>query len=114
MRLPPDTAGCLKAFALRRCPRRNPPRCWRPSQTPLNGSEAYVIRHNLPPHAWRKSSYSSSDVPNCIEMQPTPDALVAIGDSKDRPRGALTLSPRAWTTFVHSIRRSEGAFQPVS
>ncbi|NJP77630.1 DUF397 domain-containing protein [Streptomyces sp. AA8] len=72
------------------------------------------MRHDLPPHAWRKSSFSDDDDPDCIEMQPTDDRLVAIGDSKDRPRGALTLSPHAWTTFVHSIRRSEGAFQPVS
>lgn len=73
-----------------------------------------MIRHNLPPQGWRKSSYSDQNNPNCLELQSTPDALVAIGDSKDRPRGALTLSPHAWATFVHSIRRSEGAFQPVS
>ncbi|MEH6375325.1 DUF397 domain-containing protein [Streptomyces sp. KLMMK] len=75
-----------------------------------------MIRHDLPEDAWRKSSHSGDTGPNCIEMQHTPDELVAIGDSKDRPRGALTLSPHAWATFVHSIRRgrSEGAFQPVS
>ncbi|MFC5149108.1 MULTISPECIES: DUF397 domain-containing protein [Streptomyces] len=74
-----------------------------------------MIRHDLPEDEWRKSSYSTDTGPNCIEMQPTEDRLVAIGDSKDRPRGALTLSPHAWATFVHSIRGgSEGAFQPVS
>ncbi|QLE72202.1 DUF397 domain-containing protein [Streptomyces rectiverticillatus] len=74
-----------------------------------------MIRHNLPSHAWRKSSYSEAQNAGCIEMQATEDHLVAIGDSKDRPRGAFTTSPRAWATFVHSIRGdSQGTFQPVS
>ncbi|GGX69075.1 hypothetical protein GCM10010324_12440 [Streptomyces hiroshimensis] len=74
-----------------------------------------MIRHDLPEDAWCKSSYSTDTGPNCIEMQSTEDHLVAIGDSKDRPRGALTLSPAAWATFVHSIRNSrrEDVFQPV-
>ncbi|CAM5533003.1 DUF397 domain-containing protein [Streptomyces abikoensis] len=63
-----------------------------------------MIRHNLPPHAWRKSSYSDDEVPGCVEMQSTLDALVAIGDSKDRTRGAFVFSPSAWAAFVHSIR----------
>ncbi len=73
-----------------------------------------MIRHDLPPHAWRKSSFSDDTDPNCIEMQPTEDRLIAIGDSKDRPRGAFTLSPHAWATFVHSIRRSQGSYQPLA
>ncbi|MEV4925953.1 DUF397 domain-containing protein [Streptomyces roseoverticillatus] len=70
-----------------------------------------MIRHDLPPHAWRKSSFSDETDPLCVEMQPTPDSLVAIGDSKARPRGAFVFAPHTWATFVHSIRK--GTLQPT-
>ncbi|WP_461037670.1 DUF397 domain-containing protein [Streptomyces mayteni] len=55
---------------------------------------------------WRKSSYSSSDAGECLETQCTHDALVAVGDSKDRSRGALVFSPAGWSTFVAGIRHA--------
>ncbi|PSJ26187.1 DUF397 domain-containing protein [Streptosporangium nondiastaticum] len=70
-----------------------------------------MTRHSLPTHRWHKSSYSEAQNAGCIEMQATEDRLVAIGDSKARPRGAFVFSPAAWATFVHSIRKD--TLQPV-
>ncbi|GGR06234.1 DUF397 domain-containing protein [Streptomyces netropsis] len=64
-----------------------------------------MIRHNLPPHGWRKSSHSGDDEPQCVEAQLTDDGLIAIGDSKDRARGASTFTPSAWTSFVGAVQR---------
>ncbi|MEU7105510.1 DUF397 domain-containing protein [Streptomyces sp. NPDC046215] len=42
----------------------------------------------------------------CVETQPTSDGFIAIGDSKDRPRGALAFPPAAWSTFIRAIQRN--------
>ncbi|PAU44609.1 DUF397 domain-containing protein [Streptomyces albireticuli] len=63
-----------------------------------------MIRHGLPSYIWRKSSYSETTGPTCIEMQLTHDGSIAVGDSKDRTRGAFIFTPHAWATFLHSIR----------
>ena len=48
---------------------------------------------------WIKSSYSSNDGPDCVEVAATP-TTVRVRDSKD-PRGPqLAFSPEAWTAFV--------------
>ncbi len=64
-------------------------------------------RLNLPAQAWRKSSHSDDQHPGCVELQPTPDSQVAIGDSKSRPRGALVFGPPAWATFVRAVTRDQ-------
>ena len=52
---------------------------------------------------WRRSSYSGGDN-NCVEVG-TPDACVAVRDSKN-PRGeALSFSAAAWHTFTRSLGR---------
>ncbi|MEE1831109.1 DUF397 domain-containing protein [Streptomyces sp. SP17KL33] len=49
--------------------------------------------------AWFKSSYSSDQGDDCVEVATLPSA-VRVRDSK-RPAGpALTLSPAAWAPFV--------------
>lgn len=51
--------------------------------------------------AWRKSSYSGGGG-DCVEVADLPH-LIAIRDSK-RPEGAaLTVSPAAFTAFVHDL-----------
>ncbi|MDT0570801.1 DUF397 domain-containing protein [Streptomyces sp. DSM 3412] len=48
---------------------------------------------------WTKSSYSSAQGDDCVEVAPLPSA-VHVRDSK-RPTGpALTLSPAAWAPFI--------------
>ncbi|MFD9085109.1 DUF397 domain-containing protein [Streptomyces erythrochromogenes] len=49
--------------------------------------------------AWTKSSYSTADGPNCVEVAHTP-GTVLVRDSK-RPAGArLAVTPDAWSGFV--------------
>ncbi|MFE3721244.1 DUF397 domain-containing protein [Streptomyces cyaneofuscatus] len=63
-----------------------------------------MVRYGLPVSAWVKSSYSGDNGGTCIETQPTPDGLVAVGDSKDRSLGAHTFAPREWQAFVTAVR----------
>ncbi|WP_432746786.1 DUF397 domain-containing protein [Streptomyces sp. JH002] len=65
------------------------------------------MRYDLPIAAWRTSSYSGSAGGGCIETQLTDDGLVAVGDSKDRSRGAFVFSVAQWTSFVHATRRAQ-------
>ncbi|MBP2585477.1 hypothetical protein J3A78_005955 [Streptomyces sp. PvR006] len=49
--------------------------------------------------AWFKSSYSTGDGGNCIEVATDP-STIHVRDSK-RPEGPqLTLSPATWTEFL--------------
>lgn len=48
--------------------------------------------------AWRKSSYSSGDPDNCVEIAVTP-SVVGIRDTKDRDGGRLTLTPDAFVSL---------------
>ncbi|MFF5781461.1 DUF397 domain-containing protein [Streptomyces virginiae] len=49
--------------------------------------------------AWTKSSYSTNDGPNCVEVAHTP-GTVLVRDSKRPEDARLMLTPRAWTGFV--------------
>lgn len=66
------------------------------------------MRFDLPEHGWRKSSYSSGDAGACLETQPTDDGLLAVGDSKDRARGAFTFPGAAWSSFVAALNEDNG------
>ncbi|MGQ5639850.1 MULTISPECIES: DUF397 domain-containing protein [unclassified Streptomyces] len=51
--------------------------------------------------AWHKSSYSSDEGGNCLEMATTP-ATIHIRDSKQPAGPVLTLSPATWSEFLRS------------
>jgi hypothetical protein len=52
---------------------------------------------------WRKSSYSSGQGGNCIEIANLGHDLRAVRDSK-HPRGGLLIFPAAeWSQFVTSV-----------
>ncbi|MGW7359313.1 DUF397 domain-containing protein [Streptomyces sp. NPDC054802] len=51
------------------------------------------------PRAWFKSSYSTSDGPDCVEAAVAPDAI-HVRDSKNVPGPELGFTPAAWTDFV--------------
>ncbi|MFI6950820.1 DUF397 domain-containing protein [Streptomyces sp. NPDC050422] len=52
---------------------------------------------------WFKSSHSSDDGGNCIEVATSPHAI-HVRDSKDLTVPALTLSPAAWAAFLkHTV-----------
>lgn len=59
---------------------------------------------NLAPEsAWSKSSYSSQDGGNCVEIADLVGA-VGIRDSKDKTGAALVVPAAAWTSFVALVR----------
>ncbi|MET2714714.1 DUF397 domain-containing protein [Streptomyces sp. NPDC059853] len=62
------------------------------------------MRYDLPIAGWRKSSYSSTGSGSCLETQVTEDGLVAVGDSKDRSRGAFVFSVAGWSAFVNHLK----------
>ncbi|MFD8963462.1 DUF397 domain-containing protein [Streptomyces sp. NPDC059568] len=58
---------------------------------------------NLAPEpAWSKSSYSSQDGGNCVEIADLTGA-VGIRDSKDKTGPALVVPAAAWTFFVDLV-----------
>ncbi|HEY9368876.1 DUF397 domain-containing protein [Streptomyces sp.] len=52
--------------------------------------------------AWTKSSYSGDQGGACVEVAACPHT-VHVRDSKDTNVPALTVSPRAWSTFVQEL-----------
>jgi hypothetical protein len=50
---------------------------------------------------WRKSSYSSDQGGQCLEVAETPHTTVAIRDSKTPAGPILTLDPATFTIFVN-------------
>ncbi|MET8171206.1 DUF397 domain-containing protein [Streptomyces sp. NPDC057067] len=49
--------------------------------------------------AWRKSSYSSGEGGECVEVA-TCSSAVHVRDSKNITRPGLSLAPTAWTVFL--------------
>jgi hypothetical protein len=49
--------------------------------------------------AWFKSSYSTSDGPECVEIAATPRA-VHVRDSKNRQGPRLAFGKAEWSAFV--------------
>jgi hypothetical protein len=50
---------------------------------------------------WRKSTYSGDQGGQCLEVAETPEATVAIRDSKNPTGPMLTLDPATFTTFIN-------------
>ncbi|MER5275920.1 DUF397 domain-containing protein [Streptomyces sp. NPDC002809] len=48
---------------------------------------------------WCKSSYSTGEGGNCIEVATSP-ATVHVRDSKDTQRPHVDVAPAAWSAFV--------------
>jgi len=53
---------------------------------------------------WRKSSYSSGNGGNCVEVAGNLPDAVAVRDSKDPDGPKLTFSPAAWSAFTAAIQ----------
>ncbi|MFJ9706394.1 DUF397 domain-containing protein [Streptomyces sp. NPDC101234] len=55
---------------------------------------------------WFKSSYSSNDGPECVEVAISPATpTVHVRDSKDKDRGGLAFADASWAGFVRGISR---------
>ncbi|MFD0214600.1 DUF397 domain-containing protein [Streptomyces hirsutus] len=49
--------------------------------------------------AWRKSSYSTDEGPDCVEVAAVPDQIL-VRDSKNPHGPRLALAPTTWATFL--------------
>lgn len=56
---------------------------------------------------WFKSSYSSNEGPECVEIAipPADSATVHVRDSKDKDGARLAFSDASWTEFLTLARR---------
>jgi len=52
-----------------------------------------------PDHVWIKSSYSTDEGPDCVEVATAP-AHILVRDSKNPDGPRLTLAPTTWATFL--------------
>ncbi|MFD8642024.1 DUF397 domain-containing protein [Streptomyces zaomyceticus] len=52
--------------------------------------------------SWHKSSYSSGDGDNCVEVATCP-STVHVRDSKNPTGPQLALSPATWTEFLSRL-----------
>jgi hypothetical protein len=60
----------------------------------------------LPGVVWRKSSYSSNNGGDCVEVASGLSDVVPVRDSKVPAGPALMLTPAAWSAFVSDLRSS--------
>ncbi|MFE6172790.1 DUF397 domain-containing protein [Streptomyces sp. NPDC056464] len=61
-----------------------------------------------PKPEWFKSSYSSNDGPDCVEVAISPaptNPTVHVRDSKDKDGGRLVFTDGSWAAFVQSTAR---------
>ncbi|WP_327295945.1 DUF397 domain-containing protein [Streptomyces sp. NBC_01197] len=54
---------------------------------------------------WIKSSYSSNDGPECVEIAAA-TSIIHVRDSKNIPGPQLGFTPDAWTDFVTYASRN--------
>lgn len=52
---------------------------------------------------WRKSTRSSSNGGDCVEVADNLPGIVAVRDSKDPAGPALIFPPTAWVAFVGQV-----------
>jgi len=56
---------------------------------------------------WRRSSHSSGNGGNCVEISTAGAETVAIRDSKDVTGPELQFTSQAWSAFVAGIKLGE-------
>ncbi|MGX4657413.1 DUF397 domain-containing protein [Micromonospora sp. SCSIO 07396] len=52
---------------------------------------------------WRKSTRSSGNGGNCVEVADNLPGMIAVRDSKDPAGPALTFTPTAWRSFLTRV-----------
>ncbi|MFC4035188.1 DUF397 domain-containing protein [Streptomyces polygonati] len=60
--------------------------------------------YSLPGAAWRKSSYSSNNGGNCVEVASGLPGVVPVRDSKDPQGPALSFTQAAWSAFLSEVK----------
>ncbi|MEW2086818.1 DUF397 domain-containing protein [Streptomyces sp. NPDC005283] len=61
---------------------------------------------SVPESAWFKSSYSSGEGGQCVEVAARP-GTIHVRDSKTRTGPLLSVAPQGWAAFVESPRGAE-------
>jgi Domain of unknown function (DUF397) len=56
---------------------------------------------------WRKSSFSSSNGGNCVEVAMNLPGIIAVRDSKNPDGPALLFTPDEWRAFITGVQASE-------
>ena len=56
---------------------------------------------------WRKSSYSSGNGGQCVEVARNLPDIVAVRDSKNPEETALVFTPQEWRAFLDGVRADE-------
>ncbi|WP_188284756.1 DUF397 domain-containing protein [Streptomyces sp. CBMA29] len=60
--------------------------------------------YGSPALTWHKSSYSSSNGGDCVEVATNCPNAVPVRDSKDPHGPTLTFTPTAWTAFLTTLK----------
>ncbi|MGR8010317.1 DUF397 domain-containing protein [Streptomyces hypolithicus] len=63
-----------------------------------------ISASSLPGAVWRKSSYSSNNGGDCLEVAENLPGVVPVRDSKDPHGPALVFEASAWSSFVSAAR----------
>ena len=53
---------------------------------------------------WRKSSYSSANGGNCVEVATDAPGIIAVRDSKEPAGPVLAFTPAAWESFAAQVK----------
>ena len=56
---------------------------------------------------WRKSSFSSSNGGQCVEVASNLPAIIVVRDSKNPDGGALVVTAAQWRDFLAGARSGE-------
>jgi hypothetical protein len=59
---------------------------------------------DLSPATWRKSSYSSSQGQNCVEISTNLPGIVAVRDSKHPDGPSLIITFAQWRGFIRRVQ----------
>ncbi|MEU6175353.1 DUF397 domain-containing protein [Streptantibioticus parmotrematis] len=59
------------------------------------------------PVTWHKSSHSSTNGGDCVEMGAGLSGVVPVRDSKDPHGPALAFTSAAWASFTDAVKRGE-------
>lgn len=62
---------------------------------------------DLTPAVWRKSSYSSANGGQCVEIASNLPDTVAVRDSKNPDGPKLAFTPDEWLAFTAGIKAGE-------
>jgi hypothetical protein len=80
---------------------------WRKSSySSDNGGNCVEVADSIaiPAATWRTSSYSSSNGGNCVEVSDGISNVVPVRDSKDPQGPALVFTAAAWSAFIADLK----------